>query len=92
MYKDLQNNTPMIGQINNTEQHTIGGKSRTDAEMYTLSHTWDTSKLRLMQHEESRGVRVGNTFVGTATAAVTCFFMTLFGLSLGFALLKVQGE
>jgi len=24
--------------------------------------------------------------------AVTCFFMTLFGLSLGFALLKVQGE
>nr|YP_009093182.1 cytochrome b6-f complex subunit VII [Roundia cardiophora]AIR75855.1 cytochrome b6-f complex subunit VII [Roundia cardiophora] len=26
------------------------------------------------------------------TAAVTCFFMTLFGLSLGFALLKVQGE
>lgn len=26
------------------------------------------------------------------TAAVTCIFMTLFGLSLGFALLKVQGE
>ena len=26
------------------------------------------------------------------TAAFTCFFMTLFGLSLGFALLKVQGE
>jgi hypothetical protein len=26
------------------------------------------------------------------TAAVTCFFMTLFGLSLGFALLKIQGE
>jgi len=26
------------------------------------------------------------------TAASTCFFMTLFGLSLGFALLKVQGE
>lgn len=26
------------------------------------------------------------------TAAVTCFLMTLFGLSLGFALLKVQGE
>jgi hypothetical protein len=26
------------------------------------------------------------------TAAVTSFFMTLFGLSLGFALLKVQGE
>jgi len=26
------------------------------------------------------------------TAAITCFFMTLFGLSLGFALLKVQGE
>lgn len=25
-------------------------------------------------------------------AAVTCFFMTLFGLSLGFVLLKVQGE
>ena len=25
------------------------------------------------------------------TAAATCFFMTLFGLSLGFALLKVQG-
>jgi hypothetical protein len=25
-------------------------------------------------------------------AAVVCFFMTLFGLSLGFALLKVQGE
>ena len=24
--------------------------------------------------------------------AVICFFMTLFGLSLGFALLKVQGE
>jgi hypothetical protein len=24
--------------------------------------------------------------------AVTCFFMTLFGLSLGFALLKIQGE
>nr|YP_010277114.1 cytochrome b6-f complex subunit 7 [Thalassionema nitzschioides]UHY40637.1 cytochrome b6-f complex subunit 7 [Thalassionema nitzschioides] len=26
------------------------------------------------------------------TPAITCFFMTLFGLSLGFALLKVQGE
>lgn len=26
------------------------------------------------------------------TAAITCFLMTLFGLSLGFALLKVQGE
>jgi len=26
------------------------------------------------------------------TAAVVCFSMTLFGLSLGFALLKVQGE
>ena len=26
------------------------------------------------------------------TTAVICFFMTLFGLSLGFALLKVQGE
>jgi hypothetical protein len=26
------------------------------------------------------------------TAAGTCIFMTLFGLSLGFALLKVQGE
>jgi hypothetical protein len=26
------------------------------------------------------------------TAAVTCFFMTLFGLSIGFALLKIQGE
>jgi hypothetical protein len=26
------------------------------------------------------------------TTAVTCFFMVLFGLSLGFALLKVQGE
>ena len=26
------------------------------------------------------------------TNAVTCFFMVLFGLSLGFALLKVQGE
>ena len=26
------------------------------------------------------------------TTAVTCFSMTLFGLSLGFALLKVQGE
>jgi hypothetical protein len=26
------------------------------------------------------------------SAAVICFFMTLFGLSLGFALLKVQGE
>lgn len=26
------------------------------------------------------------------TAATVCFFMTLFGLSLGFALLKVQGE
>ena len=25
-------------------------------------------------------------------AAVTCFFMTLLGLSLGFALLKIQGE
>ena len=24
--------------------------------------------------------------------AIICFFMTLFGLSLGFALLKVQGE
>jgi hypothetical protein len=26
------------------------------------------------------------------TAAITCFFMTLFGLSLGFVLLKIQGE
>jgi len=26
------------------------------------------------------------------TAAATCIFMTLFGLSLGFVLLKVQGE
>jgi len=26
------------------------------------------------------------------TSAVICFFMVLFGLSLGFALLKVQGE
>jgi len=26
------------------------------------------------------------------TTAVTCIFMVLFGLSLGFALLKVQGE
>jgi len=26
------------------------------------------------------------------SAAVTCFFMVLFGLSVGFALLKVQGE
>jgi hypothetical protein len=26
------------------------------------------------------------------SAAVICFFMTLFGLSLGFALLKIQGE
>ena len=26
------------------------------------------------------------------TAATTCFFMVLFGLSLGFILLKVQGE
>ena len=26
------------------------------------------------------------------TAAVTCFFMTLFGLAIGFALLKIQGE
>ena len=26
------------------------------------------------------------------TPAVVCFGMTLFGLSLGFALLKVQGE
>ena len=26
------------------------------------------------------------------STAVVCFFMTLFGLSLGFALLKVQGE
>lgn len=26
------------------------------------------------------------------SAAVTCFFMTLFGLLLGFALLKIQGE
>jgi hypothetical protein len=26
------------------------------------------------------------------SAAVTCIFMVLFGLSLGFALLKVQGE
>jgi len=25
-------------------------------------------------------------------AATTCFFMTLFGLSLGFVLLKIQGE
>ena len=26
------------------------------------------------------------------SAAVSCFFMTLLGLSLGFALLKIQGE
>ena len=26
------------------------------------------------------------------TIAVTCFAMTLLGLSLGFALLKIQGE
>jgi hypothetical protein len=26
------------------------------------------------------------------SAAIVCFFMTLFGLSLGFALLKVHGE
>jgi hypothetical protein len=26
------------------------------------------------------------------SASLTCFFMTLLGLSLGFALLKVQGE
>jgi len=26
------------------------------------------------------------------SAAVACFFMTLLGLSLGFALLKIQGE
>ena len=26
------------------------------------------------------------------SVAVVCFFMTLLGLSLGFALLKVQGE
>ena len=26
------------------------------------------------------------------TAAVVCFFMTLFGLLLGFALLQIQGE
>nr|YP_009497735.1 cytochrome b6-f complex subunit VII [Acanthoceras zachariasii]AWT40448.1 cytochrome b6-f complex subunit VII [Acanthoceras zachariasii] len=26
------------------------------------------------------------------STAVICFFMTLFGLSIGFALLKVQGE
>jgi hypothetical protein len=26
------------------------------------------------------------------SAAVICFFMTLLGLSLGFALLKIQGE
>ena len=26
------------------------------------------------------------------STAVTCFFMTLLGLSLGFALLKIQGE
>ena len=26
------------------------------------------------------------------TTAVTCIFMTVLGLSLGFALLKVQGE
>ena len=26
------------------------------------------------------------------TSATVCFFMTLFGLSIGFALLKVQGE
>ena len=26
------------------------------------------------------------------STATICFFMTLFGLSLGFALLKVQGE
>ena len=75
VYKDLKNYTPMIGQIHNTELHTIGGKSRTDAEMYSLSHTWDTSKLRLMQHGKTRGVRVGNTFVSTATAAVTFYLL-----------------
>jgi hypothetical protein len=26
------------------------------------------------------------------TSAIVCFFMVLFGLSVGFALLKVQGE
>ena len=26
------------------------------------------------------------------TTAFVCFFMTLFGLSLGFALLKIQGD
>lgn len=26
------------------------------------------------------------------TTAIVCFFMTLFGLLLGFALLKIQGE
>ena len=30
--------------------------------------------------------------VEIVTAAAICFSMTLFGLSLGFALLKVQGE
>lgn len=30
--------------------------------------------------------------VEIVSAAVTCFFMTLLGLSLGFALLKIQGE
>jgi len=29
--------------------------------------------------------------VEIVSAAVTCFFMTLLGLSLGFALLKIQG-
>jgi len=26
------------------------------------------------------------------SAAITCFLMTIFGLSLGFILLKIQGE
>jgi hypothetical protein len=30
--------------------------------------------------------------VEIVSAAVACFFMTLLGLSLGFALLKIQGE
>jgi len=36
--------------------------------------------------------RPNNTIKIHVTAAVTCIFMVLFGLSLGFALLKVQGE
>jgi hypothetical protein len=30
--------------------------------------------------------------VEIVSVALTCFFMTLLGLSLGFALLKIQGE